>query len=217
MTTPSSTHPHAGQPVLTTGVGLDRARVAVILIHGRGGDARGILQLARTIGNPAVAFLAPQAANQSWYPQRFLAPTHENEPWLGSALAVVAGLVDQAVAAGVPRDHIILGGFSQGACLSAEAALRLGGRFGGVFALSGAVIGEPGAARPYDRPLEGTPVFLGCGDVDAHIPASSVRESSTILKAQGAAVTERIYAGLGHIVVSDETDHIRKMIAGLSG
>jgi len=214
--TSSSTDPHAGQPVPTAGAELAAAKATVILIHGRGGNAQGILQLARTLDTSHVSFLAPQAADASWYPRRFLVPAIENEPGLSSALAVIARLVDQAVAAGIPHDHVVLGGFSQGACLSLEAALRMGGRFGGVFALSGAVIGEPGADRPHDRSLDGTPVFLGCGDVDAHIPVASVRESSKVLKAQGAAVTERIYPGLGHIVVSDETDHIRKMLAALS-
>lgn len=214
MTT-SSDQLHAGQPVLTAGTDLTAARAAVIIIHGRGGDARGILQLERTLGSPGVAFLAPQAAECTWYPERFLAPTAANEPWLGSALAVIAGLVDEVVAAGVSRGHVVLGGFSQGACLSLEAALRLGGRFGGVFSLSGAAIGEPGAVRPLDRPLDGTPVFLGCGDIDVHIPVASVRESTQVLRGQGAVVRERIYPGLGHIVVSDETDHVRKMIDAL--
>jgi len=215
MTT-SSNNLHSGQPVLTDGTDLEQSKTAVILIHGRGGDARSLLQIARSIGAPGVAFLAPQAADSSWYPQPFLVPTAENEPELSSALRTIADLVDQAIAAGVSRDHIVLGGFSQGACLSLEAALRMGGRFGGVFALSGAVIGEPGSERPHDRALDGTPVFLGCGDVDAHIQAASVRESTQVLRRQEAAVTERIYPGLGHIVVSDETDQVRAMIQSIS-
>jgi predicted esterase len=214
MSTPASAtlDPHAGQPVYQAGVSLESARVAVILLHGRGGDAERTLDMARMLPTAGVCFLAPAAADNSWYPQRFIAPVATNEPWLSSALAVVSREVGRAVAAGIPRERILLGGFSQGACLSLEWALRIGGRLGGVFALSGGVIGQPGAARPHDRDLAGTPVLLACGDADGHIPLASVKEAAAVLRAHGAVLTEKIYPGLGHVIVSDEFARVGRMI-----
>lgn len=208
--------PHAGAPLFQAGEPLASARVVVLLLHGRGGDAARTLDMARMLPRESVCFLAPGATDNSWYPQRFLAPVAANEPWLSSALDLITREVARVVTAGIPHERIILGGFSQGACLSLEWALRTGGRLGGVFALSGAVIGEPGAPRPRDRDLAGTPVFLACGDADNHIPVASVKESATILRARGAALEERIYPGLGHIVVSDEFAAVGRMIQAVA-
>jgi len=209
---PATHDPHAGQPVFHTGAPLASARVVVILLHGRGGDAERALDMARMLPDAGVCFLAPAAADHSWYPQRFIAPLETNQPWLASALGVVTRVIDGVVAAGVSRERVLLGGFSQGACLSLEWALRTGGRLGGVFALSGGVIGPPGGARPHDRDLAGTPVLLACGDADGHIPLASVKESATVLRARGATLTEKIYPGLGHVIVSDEFARVGRMI-----
>lgn len=204
--------PHAGQPVLTEGAPLDDARVAVVLLHGRGSSAEQILALTRALPSERVAYLAPQAAGNAWYPQRFIAPILQNEPWLSSALGVIARLIEQASVHGLARERVVLGGFSQGACLAAESALRLGGRFGGLFALAGGIIGPPGGLRVHDRKLDGTPAFVGCGDVDSHIPLESVHETIRVLTAQGAQVTQRIYRGVGHVLVSDQLDRTRALI-----
>ena len=216
MALADTSDPHAGAPLFQAGEPLASARVAVLLLHGRGGDAERTLEMARMLPREKVCFLAPAARGNSWYPQRFLAPTAANEPWLSSALELITRVVARAVSAGLPRERIVLGGFSQGACLSLEWALRAGGRLGGVFALSGALIGEPGAPRPQDRDLVGTPVFLGCGDADSHIPLASVQESAAILRAHGASLTERIYPGLGHIIVSDEFNAASRMIQAVA-
>lgn len=205
--------PHAGAALFHAGEPLVSARAVVVLLHGRGGDAERALEMARFLPRERVCFLAPAAAGHTWYPQRFLAPTEANEPWLSSALALITRQVDRAVDAGVPRERILIGGFSQGACLSLEWALRTGGRWGGIFALSGAVIGEPGRPRRLDRPIDGTPVLLACGDDDDHIPLASVRESAVALRARGAVLEECIYPGLGHTIVADEFDRAGRMIA----
>ena len=212
MSAADSPDPHAGNPVFHTGEPLASARVVVLLLHGRGGEAERTLDMARMLPREGVCFLAPAATDNSWYPQRFIAPVAQNEPWLSSALAVISREVDRAQAAGVARDRVLLGGFSQGACLALEWALRTGGRLGGVFALSGGVIGPPGLPRHQDRDLAGTPVLLACGDADGHIPLASVQESAVVLRARGAALTEKVYPGLGHVIVSDEFTRVGRMI-----
>jgi predicted esterase len=209
---PASVDPHADQPVLNHGAPLASARAVVLLIHGRGAAADDIIRLARHLPQDGVCYLAPQAADNEWYPQRFLSPLASNEPHLRSALAVFGNLLGRARNAGLPRERILLGGFSQGACLALETAVRNGGRFGGIFALAGAVIGPPGAARRHDRRLDGTPVFLGCGDIDAHIPLASVQETERVLTGLGATVEMRIYEGLGHTIVSDQLDRAAVLV-----
>jgi predicted esterase len=203
------------------GAPLAKARAALVLLHGRGASAEDIFALGEEVSAdiPAVALLAPQAAGNAWYPQRFLAPLVQNEPFLGSALGVVSGLVDESVAAGVPLGRIALIGFSQGACLALEFASRYQRQYGAVVGLSGALIGPPGTPHGLAAGLAGTPVYLGCSDRDAHIPLTSVEESAGIFAKLGARVTKSIFPGMGHTVNAEELavvqDLIRRLAAGI--
>lgn len=204
--------PHAGQPVLTAGPAPTDARLIMILVHGRGASAEDILSLGIELQLDDVALLAPQAANATWYPHSFLAPISENEPELSSALDVLSRLIAECEGRGVGPERIALLGFSQGACLSLEYAARHAQRYAGVFGLSGGLIGPPGTPRAYDGSLAGTPTFLGCSDVDPHIPLARVQESADVLRRMGASVDERIYKRMGHTVNADEIAAIRASI-----
>jgi predicted esterase len=187
-----------------------------VLIHGRGATADDIYSLGEEVaaGIPGVALLAPQAAGNTWYPQRFLVPVAENEPYLSSALAVVGGLVDKIARSGLAVEKIILVGFSQGACLALEYVARHPRRYGGVAGLSGALIGPPGTPREPMGSLSGTPVYLGCSDRDAHIPLANVEESARILAEFGARVTKSIFAGMGHTVNAQELSAVQDLVRG---
>ncbi len=207
--------PHGKTPTVAVGRPLAAAGAAMILLHGRGADAEGILELAAAIPHPEFAFVAPQAANFSWYPYRFLAPVEDNEPYLSSALERIGTEIGRLEAAGIPPERTILLGFSQGACLAAEYAARNPRRYGAVVALSGALIGLPGVPRHDAGDLAGTPVFLGCSDVDFHIPKESVEASAEALRRQGGDVTCVLYPGLGHTVNEEEMDWVRSRMATL--
>jgi predicted esterase len=206
---------HQGQPVLESGEPLEAAAAALILIHGRGATAQSILSLVDEVGQPGFAYLAPQAAGNTWYPHPFLSPIANNEPYLSSALAAVGGVYDRLAKADIPPERTILLGFSQGACLALEFTARHARRYGGVVGLSGGLIGPDGTPRDYPGSLEGTPVFLGCSDVDPHIPKGRVLESARILEALGGEVTARLYPNMGHTVNQDELDFVRGLIASL--
>jgi predicted esterase len=206
---------HQGQPVLAAGETLERATAATVLVHGRGASARDILTLAPELTRPGFAFLAPQARGGAWYPKSFLVPIAENEPWLSSALAAVGGVLRRLGEAGLPPERTILLGFSQGACLVLEFAARNARRYGGVAGLSGGLIGPPGAPRDYPGSLAGTPVFLGCDEQDPHVPAERVRETAKVMEGMGAAVTARLYRGLGHTIGRDELEAVRAMMEAL--
>ena len=207
--------PHANRPVRQRGAPLAEARAAVVAVHGRGASAENILELADYAATPGVAWLAPSAAGGTWYPNRFMAPIASNEPYLGSALEAVGEVVRQIEAAGRPVEKTVLLGFSQGACLAAEYAARNPRRYGGVVALSGGLIGPEGTTWPYPAGLDGTPVFLGCADVDPHIPLGRVEESASVLERLGGAVTARVYPGMGHTINDDEMGWLHQLLDGL--
>lgn len=206
--------PHAGQPVLTRGPSLREARLVAILLHGRGASAEDILSLARELRAKDVAYLAPQATGASWYPYSFLAPIAQNEPGITSGLRVVSGLIEQVGREGVTPNRVALMGFSQGACLAQEFAARHARRYAAVIGLSGGVIGPPGTPRDYGGSMDGTPVFLGCSDIDPHIPLERVHESAGVFRRLGARVDERIYPRMGHTVNRDELEAVDAIFAG---
>ena len=206
-------NPHAGQKPLWRGPAPSAARLAVILVHGRGGSASEMLTLADELGISDIAWVAPQAAGHTWYPYSFLAPIEQNEPGISSGLGVLAGLVEDLGRGGLPASRVGVLGFSQGACLSLEFAVRHADRYAAVVGLSGGLIGPPGTPRDYAGSLAGTPVFLGCSDIDAHIPVERVRESATVFRRLEARVDERIYPRMGHTINQDELDAVRTLLS----
>ena len=204
--------PHSGQPVRAEGLPLGRARAAMIMVHGRGARAEDILTLAGPLALPEFAYLAPQAAENTWYPKRFLVPIEENEPWLSSGLGRIAAVLQRIHNSGIPYEHTFLLGFSQGACLALEFAARNARRYGGVAGLSGALIGADGAPRQDAGSLEGTPIFLGCSDTDLHVPKERVDQTAEVLRRLGAVVTERLFPNLGHTTNEDEINFVRGMM-----
>lgn len=187
----------------------------MILLHGRGASAQGMLALANELETDEVAYLAPQATSRSWYPESFMAPIEQNEPHLSSALRVVGDTIEQATEAGLTEEQVILLGFSQGACLATEYAARHPQRYGGVVGLSGGLIGPEGTPFDYEGTLDGTPVFLGCSDQDPYIPLERVEETAEVFRSLIAKVTKRIYEGMGHTTNGDEIKHVRSLLVDL--
>jgi len=219
---PASGHgPHQGLPPATAGPPPAVAPAALVLVHGRGASAESILGLGAEVvgGDPSrrrVALLAPRASGHTWYPHGFLAPLEDNEPFLSSGLAALGDLIVDLGADGVPPERVVVAGFSQGACLALEFAARNPRRYGGVAGLTGGLIGPPDTPRSVSSPgsgsLAGTPVFLGAGDPDPHVPWARVEESAEVLRRLGAAVTLRRYPGLPHTVNREEIEAVRGMV-----
>jgi predicted esterase len=205
--------PHAGQRVMHAGAPLDTARAVMIMVHGRNAAPENILELSDVLDRPEFAYVGPAAAGGTWYPYSFMAPREQNEPGISSGLAVIESLVTTLLARGFPAERIMLLGFSQGACLTSEFSIRHPRRYGGVMALSGGLIGPPGTSwDDVTTSLDGTPVFLGCSDVDPHVPAERVRESEAVFRRLGAAVTRKLYPGMGHIVNGDEIENVQRVM-----
>lgn len=206
---------HQSQPVLTIGEPIERAQAAMIMLHGRGASAEDILTLTPEFSQPGFVYLAPQAAGFAWYPNSFLAPLASNEPDLSSALALIAALLAQLELHNIPAERVILLGFSQGACLVLEFAARNARRYGAVVGLSGGLIGPDGTPRDYPNSLAGTPVFLGCSDIDPHIPKERVLESAEVLQRLDGNVDAQLYPGMGHTVNEQEMQAVQAIMANL--
>ena len=204
--------PHKNQPVLIAGKELENSDSAMILIHGRGATAASILNFAEEFKADNILYIAPQAENATWYPHRFLEPIEKNEPWLSSGLEIIDMIERDLISSGISENKIYLLGFSQGACLALEYAARNPGDYGGIFCLSGALIGMPDNSFNYQGTFPDTPVFMGCSDDDFHIPIERFNKSAEILERMGAKVEKRIYENMGHTVNKDEVDYISNLI-----
>ncbi len=208
---------HQAQPIYRAGEPLETARAVMLMLHGRGASAQDILSLAEELPRDGVCFLAPQAANATLYPYRFIEPLEKNEPQLTFTLHWLGGMIQQARAANIPHEKIFLLGFSQGACLALEYAARHAQKYGGIIGLSGGLIGPDGTPRDYAGSFDGTPVFLGCSDVDFHIPKERVMETRDVFARMGAEVTMRLYPNMEHTVNRDELEFVARMMERVVG
>jgi len=207
--------PHAGQPVVTAGAPASVADAVVVLLHGRGATAQGVVNLAEPLYRHGVTFVAPDAARSRWYPYSSFAPVERNEPHVSSALAAVDRVLDDVREWGVPTENVVLFGFSQGACVVSEYAARNPREYGGVAALSGGLLGDE--VGDYEGSLGGAPVLLGVGDDDPNVPVERVRDIAGVFRDLDGAVTERVYEGVGHEVTDDEFAVVRSWLDGVLG
>lgn len=209
--------PHAGTDVLRMGRAPEKASGAVVLLHGRGSNAEDMMGLAQELNLPGVVFMAPQASGHTWYPNSFMAPREENEPWVSSALAKVETVVQELESLGVAREKIAVLGFSQGACLASEFVASHPARYAGIVALTGGLIGAPGINLQHAGDLAGTPVLLSSGDPDPHVPWSRVEETARELERMGAVVKVDRYPGRPHTVSRLEVVAARTLLAQAFG
>ncbi len=202
--------------LFTSGKSLEASKGVMIMIHGRGGTAENILTLADEIDNPDFHYIAPQATGNSWYPYSFLAPIPQNEPGISSGIKLIGNLIKHIMENNIGTGKIFLLGFSQGACLTLEFASRNAGRYGGIFGLSGGLIGPENTPRKYSGTFDDTPVLLGCSDIDPHIPLQRVHKSKEVFEEMNAKVTERIYSGMPHTIIQDEIDFVKKVMESVN-
>lgn len=207
-----NTDPHDCIPTVETGRPLDEAEAAVILLHGRRRTALSMLSWSGALAHPGFAFLAPEAADRSWYPHGFMAPIEENEPARTSALAALDRLVARVAAAGLPPERLVFVGFSQGACLAAEFLATRPRRFGAAALIIGGVFGPEGRIRDYRGSLDGTPIFLGTSDPDSWVPPGRVRTTGRIFESMEAEVEVRVYPKEGHVINSDQVAKTRRLM-----
>lgn len=207
----NSSNPHENAPIALDGATFDKANKAILLIHGRGATAQSMFALGREFADEQTVLVAPQANGNTWYPYSFMAEETMNQPYLDSALELLNSTIEKIEEQGIPADKIAIVGFSQGACLSLEFVARSPKSFKAVCGLSGGLIGEALKLDRYQSDLK-TPVFLGCSDVDFHIPVERVHETADVFESRGATVDKRIYPNMGHHVNDDEVQAVMQLL-----
>ncbi|GGE27886.1 alpha/beta hydrolase [Sphingobacterium cellulitidis] len=185
---------------------------ALIMIHGRGGSARDIMGLSEYLNVQDYLLIGPEADQNTWYPNSFIAPVSSNQPKLDIALELIQQAVDLAKSKGITTDNIYILGFSQGACLTLEYSTRNAMKYGGIIAFTGGLIGEELNLENYSGDFEGTKVFIGTSDPDFHVPVERVQESSKLMEKLGAVVNEKIYPNMGHTISQDEIQIVNETI-----
>lgn len=203
---------HQQQPIKKAGADLENCEAIMIMLHGRNADAEDILSLSEHFHKTNIHFVAPQAKNFSWYPYSFMEDTARNEPGLFSGLQLIKDLVVKYIEDGFNVNQIYLLGFSQGACLTLEFAARNPANYGGIFGLSGGLIGPKVSDEHYTGDFKSCPIFMGCSNTDPHIPAERVRESDLVFKSMNANVTTKLYPGMPHTIIQEEIDIIKSIL-----
>ncbi|NOW95093.1 alpha/beta hydrolase [Mucilaginibacter sp. SG564] len=198
--------------IVTAGLPAGEAKKAMIMVHGRGASAVSILTLKDHLQLDGYAIFAPQATEHSWYPYSFMAPVSNNQPALDSALEVISSLVKDIKQQGIAQENIYFLGFSQGACLTLEYVSRNAGKYGGVIAFTGGLIGEKLIDENYKGDFDQTTVLITTGDPDPHVPVSRVNETVSLLEKLNANVTKEIYKGRQHTISGAELDLANKLL-----
>jgi len=185
---------------------------ALIMIHGRGGSAHDIMGLAEYLNVQEYLLIGPEANQNTWYPNSFIAPISSNQPKLDQALELIDQAVEIAIQKGIKHENIYFLGFSQGACLTLEYTSRNARKYAGIVAFTGGLIGDIIYNEHYNGNFEGTPVFIGTSDPDFHVPVQRVQETSILMRKLGANVDERIYPNMGHTISQIEINIVNDTI-----
>jgi predicted esterase len=209
--------PHEGQPIRRAGLPVESANGAMVLLHGKGASADNLVDLSELLACERISYLAPQATDGIWFPRGVTDPINQNEPHVSGSLEFIDGIVTALANHGIDRDRIVFMGFCQGACLALEYLLYRPARYGAVFALSGALLGEEERLSLHTGDLDGTPVFLGSSDIDFMVPRTRVLASGEVLRGLNAEVTERLYPGMPHTINEEEVDAMRDTLQFLFG
>jgi phospholipase/carboxylesterase len=175
-----------------------------------------MLDLTTGLDLPGTRWLAPYAGKGLWYPGRYMETLESNEPQLTRSVERTHWLVLDAAEGGrLGPEQIFLVGFSQGACITVEYALRYPTSVAAIVVFTGCLMGPAGTIwkTAGDRSLRGLNVFLTGSDADEWVDEGRTRETADVLRNLGANVELRIYKGRGHVVSKEELTEAREFLA----
>lgn len=209
----SGDNPHRAVAPVPAGVAPDQARMTAVLVHGRDQDEQVMLDVVARLGLDDVAYLLPVAAGHSWYPGRYFDPLPANAPWVAWTLDALDAAVARLRAAGIGHERIVVGGFSQGACMVAELVARRPRPWAGAAVLTGTLLGPDGHATRPAR-VDGLPMFFGASRHDEWIRPERVRATAEAFAGAGARVTLEVYDDREHHVNDAAVAGLRRLLTG---
>jgi phospholipase/carboxylesterase len=182
-------------------------------VHGRDQDPEHMLEhLVGRLAVDDVAYVLPRAAGGTWYPGRFTDPPPAHAPWYAWALDAYDAAIDLVLAAGVPVGRLVVAGFSQGGCLTAELLARRPRPFGAAAILTGSLFGPAGSVAAPRAPLGGLPVLLTGSRFDDWVPLARVEHTAGVLAAAGAAVDLRPHDDREHHLNAADVSGVRELL-----
>ncbi|HTM28914.1 MAG TPA: dienelactone hydrolase family protein [Rhodanobacter sp.] len=212
MTLPSVEHETAANP-----------RHSVIWLHGLGADGNDFAPIVPQLVDPAwpaLRFVFPHAPvrpvtinggmpMRAWYDIAAAdLVARQDEAGIRASTAEVAALIAREHARGVPSEHIVLAGFSQGGAIALAAGLRHAQPLAGIVALSTYVPMHSTLAAERHPANAATAIFWGHGSADPVVPMPRGAESRDLLLALGYAVDWHSYP-MAHAVCAEEIADLR--------
>jgi phospholipase/carboxylesterase len=219
---------HSIKNLSVTVFGPEHPKSAVILCHGFGAPGEDLVGLGPALVQANAALndcrfyfphglvsLSGEYDSRAWWPisasdfaafqshksnpEAYAALRHKAPEGLSAARAAVSAVIDSVMAdTGLPLNKIALGGFSQGAMLATDVALRLEERSAALVALSGTLLLET-QWKTLAQNRQALPVFQSHGTVDPVLPYFAAQSLNTLLQAAGLTVQFETFEG-GHTI-----------------
>ena len=202
---------------LLRGEPLQSADVVCVFVHGRGQSPELMDEaVIRRLTTAGVAYVLPRAPTGAWYAARAVDPlTEQSRGQLTASLEHVKAAIHAACGQARPGTPLLLAGFSQGACLVLEYALKFGPWAGALASLTGCRVGVSTDERPLSD-LAGVPVYMTAADADPWIPVSNWAEAAEAMAKAKARLRADFFPGRGHEPSPPEIIVLDKMLAALA-
>ncbi|KAI8367185.1 Phospholipase/carboxylesterase/thioesterase [Choanephora cucurbitarum] len=200
----------------------------VVWCHGLGDSGAGWSFIGEELGQlfPYVKWVLPNAPVRpialnggfpmpGWFDLHSLDKSmldNEDEKGIMASSASINQLIQEEINQGIPAERIILGGFSQGACLSLVTGLSSQHKLGGVIACSGWLGLSSKFANIASDTNKQTPILMCHGDRDPVVRYEYGQESANRLKSLGYPISFKTYPGLVHSANEQELADIAQFI-----
>jgi phospholipase/carboxylesterase len=206
---------HHDTPLLL-GASPEEALVHCVFIHGRTQTPEDMQeQVIARLKAQGVAFVLPRAHGNSWYGARATdALTASTRHQLDQSLRYVRDLVVGLARGRTHPRPLVIGGFSQGACLALEYAMRHGPWNGAMVNLTGCRVGTADCDRPF-ADLDRLPVYLTGSDKDPWIPVDALSSAAAALGRARARLRCDIIPDRAHEVSDQEITRFDAMLSDL--
>ncbi len=207
---------------ITTG---SNPEYTILWMHGLGADGNDFVPIVQALDLPEIPirFLFPHAPQQpvtinggyimrAWYDiQHTDFVEQEDETGIRRSQHAIVELIEREDRRGIPPDHLILAGFSQGAAMALHTGLRHPDRLAGIIALSGYLPLAHKIEREAHITNRITPIFMAHGNDDPIVPIELAHASLQQLREYHYPVTWHEYP-MEHTVCDQELVDISRWL-----
>jgi phospholipase/carboxylesterase len=201
-------------------------KFSVIWLHGLGADGHDFEPIVPELVDPswpALRFVFPNAPvrpitinngmpMRAWYDISGMEIAQkQDETGIRASIRLLDELIEHEVARGVPSEHILLAGFSQGGAIVLAGGIRSKVKLGGIIALSTYLpIAEKTDSEVTDANRT-TPIFMAHGMLDPTISHALGEMSREYLKQRDYTVDWHAYP-MAHQVCAEEIADLKRWL-----